>query len=220
VPSKAADPGSRGSAEGWLDAAYKNLIESGVDSVRIALLSERLKLSRTSFYWFFQDRDAVLKALLERWRSKNTRNLIRQTQVYAESINEAILNVFDCWLNPELFDSEFEFSVRTWAQQSSDVSQEIAAADKVRLQGLRDMFIRFDYKELAADVRARTIYLTQIGYISMQASETLATRMGRIPSYVEIFTSIPPTQGELQRFFARHGYCDPRERRKSPKYVR
>ena len=206
--TKAAEPVVRGSFDGWLDAAYDSLIRSGVDSVRIMPLSQRVKLSRTSFYWFFRDRDALLKALLERWKSKNTHNLVQQTEAYAESISEAILNVFDCWLDQRLFDSRFEFAVRNWAQRSSDVATEIFSADNTRLEALKDMFIRFGYKPLAADVRSRTIYLTQIGYISMQTSETLATRMARIPSYVEIFTATPPTRRELDRFFARHGHSD------------
>ncbi|HKR85747.1 MAG TPA: TetR/AcrR family transcriptional regulator [Terriglobales bacterium] len=203
-----ADAGGRGSFDGWLKAAYDSLIRNGVDSVRIMPLSQRVKLSRTSFYWFFKDRDALLRALLERWKSKNTANLILQTEAYAESITEAILNVFDCWLDQRLFDSRFEFAVRNWAQRSDDVAAEIAEADEQRIEALKAMFIRFGYKPLAADVRARTIYLTQIGYISMQTAETLGTRMARIPNYVEIFTSTPASRRELDRFFARHGYSD------------
>jgi len=220
VRTKATDPVLRGSLEGWLGAAYDSLIESGVESVRIVPLSERLNLSRTSFYWFFESRDSLLKALLERWRSKNTQNLVRQSEAYAESITEAILNVFDCWLDPQIFDSKFEFAVRNWAQQSDEVAGEIAAADNTRLEALINMFTRFGYKPLAADVRARTIYLTQIGYISMQTSETLATRMARIPSYVEIFTATPPTQRELDRFFSRHGYSESSPKQKVLKRAR
>lgn len=204
--TKIAESGPRGSMEGWLEAAYDLLLESGIDSVRIMPLSERLSLSRTSFYWFFKTREALLDAILDRWKSKNTHNLVRQTEAYAESITEGILNVFDCWLDPQLFDSKFEFAVRNWAQQSPEVAREIAAADAARLDALAKMFVRFDYDPLAADVRARTIYLTQIGYISMQASEQLATRMARIPAYVEIFTGTPPARRELDRFHARHGY--------------
>ncbi len=215
--TKAAEAMVRGSSDGWLDAAYDSLIRSGVDSVRIMPLSQRVKLSRTSFYWFFKDRDALLKALLERWKSKNTRNLVQQAEAYAESISEAILNVFDCWLDQRLFDSRFEFAVRNWAQRSGDVASEIVAADNTRLEALKDMFIRFGYKPLAADVRSRTIYLTQIGYISMQTSETLSMRMARIPSYVEIFTATPPARRELERFFARHGYSETTSRSRHAK---
>lgn len=198
----------RGSPAAWLDAAYQTLIENGVDSVRIAALSERLRLSRTSFYWFFEDRDALLKAVRERWKEKNTHNLIQRSQAYAASITEAILNVFDCWLDPRLFDSRFEFAMRNWALRASEVAEEIAAADAARIAALKAMFIRFGYEKLPADVRARTIYLTQIGYISMQTVDSLATRMARIPDYVEIFTAERPTRQELERFFARHGYAE------------
>ena len=190
----------------WIDAAFEGFIESGVDAVRIMPLAKKLNLARTSFYWFFKDRDELWAALIARWRTKNTGNLVAQTEAYAESINEAILNVFDCWHNPDLFDSRFEYAIRSWALQSPEVSGEISAADGIRIQALTDMFVRFDFSQHAADVRARTIYLTQIGYISMRTNETNSDRMKRIPEYVEIFTGQAPERRELERFFARHGY--------------
>ena len=215
--SNMAEAGWRGSAEAWLDAAYEILIESGVDAVRIVPLSKKLKLSRTSFYWFFKDREALLTALLEKWRAKNTGNLAKQSGCYAESITEAIFNVFDCWLDPALFDSKFEFAIRSWAQQSPKVAAAMRAADAIRIQALTDMFIRFKYESLAADVRARTIYLTQIGYISMKTKEDLATRMARIPDYVEIFTGSAALPRELERFHARHGFIPAGAARRVPK---
>jgi len=202
--AKSGEPSMRGSADAWLDAAYQNLVETGIDAVRILPMADRVNLSRTSFYWFFTDRESLLAALLERWREKNTTNLVKQSQAYAESIAEAILNVCDCWLNSELFDSKFEFAVRNWAQQSEGVAAEIVAADEIRLSALKKMFVRFDFDVLAADVRARTIYLTQIGYISMKTIETQETRLARIPSYVEIFCGQRPTDREFERFTARH----------------
>jgi hypothetical protein len=143
--------------------------------------------------------------LINQWRAKNTGNLIKQADCYAESISEAILNVFDCWLNAELFDSQFELSVRAWAQQSAKISREINIADEARLAALRRMFSRFGFAALAADVRARTLYLTQIGYISLKAKEDFDTRMGRIGEYVAVFGAAPQRR-ELDRFFSRHGY--------------
>ena len=195
---------TRGSAEGWLTGAYQALIELGVDAVRISLLSQRLSLARTSFYWFFKDRDALLAALIEKWRAKNTRNFISRTEAYAESIEEATFNVFDCWLDPELFDSKFEFAMRNWALGSDDVRVQIDRADSARIAALKDMFTRFHYDPMSADVRARTIYLTQIGYISMKTREDLPTRMARMPHYVEIFTGRAPAKASTERFFARH----------------
>jgi AcrR family transcriptional regulator len=195
-----------GSIELWLHAAYELLLESGVEAVRIMPLAKRLRLSRTSFYWFFDDRDSLLAALLERWRTKNTGNLVRQAECYAESLPEAVLNVFDCWFDDRLFDSPLEFAVRSWAQQSGRVAGEVVAADADRLRALTSMFVRFDCDRLEADVRARTVYLTQLGYISQQAPEERGVRMRRIGRYIEIFAGIAAEPRELERFFARHGY--------------
>jgi len=202
------ETGWRGSREAWLSGAYEALLESGVEAVRIMPLAKRLKLSRTSFYWFFSDRQEVLDALVALWRDKNTGNLIKQSKAYAESVAEAILNVFDCWLDRTLFDSPLEYAMRSWALQSAGIAAEIVAADDKRITAMTHMFIHHGYAELEADVRARTIYLTQIGYISMNTRETLATRMHRIPKYVEIFTGRVPAKQELDRFFARHGYTE------------
>ncbi|WP_042776068.1 TetR/AcrR family transcriptional regulator [Sinorhizobium fredii] len=200
------DSGWRGSQEGWLEAAYESLLEAGVDSVKILPLAKKLNLSRTSFYWFFKDREELLAALIGRWRDKNTGNIVRQSEAYAESLAEAMLNVFDCWLNKDLFDSKFEFAVRSWALQSDDILAEVQQADQVRLEALKRMFVRFGHSDITADVRARTTYLVQIGYISMQTQEDIAVRMKRIPEYIAIYTGQVPEQRELDRFFSRHGY--------------
>ena len=131
---------------------------------------------------------------------------VRIAEQHAESLAEAMLNVFDCWLNEEIFDSKFEFAVRSWALQSDDLLAEVRQADQIRLEALKRMFMRFGHAENTADVRARTTYLVQIGYISMQSNEDIALRMKRIPESLAIYTGQVPQQRELDRFFARHGY--------------
>lgn len=204
---KAQDTGWRGSPEGWLEAAYDALKESGIDAVRVMPLAKRLGLSRTSFYWFFEDREQLLAALLSRWRDTNTGGLIRQSESYAESISEAILNVYECWLNPQLFDSQFEFAVRSWALQSNEVAAEVCVVDEHRMNALASMFRRFGYDNHSADARARTIYLTQIGYITMNTTEEITVRFDRIPHYLSIFTGKLPKQRELDRFYGKFGYA-------------
>ncbi|CDM62671.1 transcriptional regulator (plasmid) [Rhizobium favelukesii] len=200
------DSGWRGSQDGWLEAAYDSLLESGVDSVKILPLAKKLNLSRTSFYWFFKDREELLSALVSRWRDKNTGGIVKQSEAYAESLAEAMLNVFDCWLDQTLFDSKFEFAVRSWALQSEEIQAEVHNADRTRMEAIATMLRRFGLPANSADVRARTTYLVQIGYISMQSNESIAVRMKRIPEYIAIYTGEIPARRELDRFYARHGY--------------
>lgn len=198
------DTGWRGSPEGWLEAAYEALIDGGIDAVKIMPLAQRLRLSRTSFYWFFKDREALLAALLDRWDQRTTQLLIAAASAYAETQAEAILNVIGCFLPPESFDARLEFAVRSWALQDARVMERLHAADELRLAALRDLLTAWGHAALDADVRARTIYLVQIGYISMQQHEPLALRLERIPAYVQIYGGIRPEPRELARFHARH----------------
>jgi AcrR family transcriptional regulator len=200
------ESGWRGSQEGWLEAAYESFLDSGVDAVKILPLAKKLNLSRTSFYWFFKDREELLAALLARWRDKNTGGIVNRSEAYAETLAEAMLNVFDCWLDQKLFDSKFEFAVRSWALQSEEILDEVRKADQTRMSAIAAMFRRFGVSETSADVRARTTYLVQIGYISMQSEETIDVRMKRIADYIAIYTGEVPQQRELDRFFARHGH--------------
>lgn len=194
----------KGKAEDWLDAAYTLLIKSGVDSVKIQPLAKALGTSRTSFYWFFKDREALLNQLIQRWKASNTEALIQQTERYADTVVEAMLNVFDCWLDERLFDAEFEYAIRNWAMQDSAVAREVASADERRLEALTTMLIRFGYPPHEAGVRARTTYLTQIGYISMHTQESKAVRIGRVAEYVQVFTGQPCKRHDLERFVSRH----------------
>jgi AcrR family transcriptional regulator len=196
--------GWRGSEDLWLDAAYEMLVETGVDSVKVMPLAKALKLSRTSFYWHFEDREALLAALIRRWKEKNTGNLVAQTKLYAETITEAVFNLFDCWIVPELFDARLDFAIRNWAQAAPELKQTLEAADLERVAAIRAMFTRFDFDDERAEVRALTIYYTQVGYISMMVDEPLPGRIKRMPAYVESFTGQAPTASEIARFMARH----------------
>ncbi|MEH6824607.1 MAG: TetR/AcrR family transcriptional regulator [Motiliproteus sp.] len=196
--------GWRGSVDLWLDEAYKMLVESGVESVKVMPLAKALNMSRTSFYWHFEDREALLDALIRRWEKQNTGNLIAQTEVYAETITEAVLNLFDCWVNPALFDSRMDFAIRNWAQQSPALKKRLEQTDQDRITAIRDMFSRFGFDEEQADIRAHTVYYTQVGYISMMVDEPVSERLRRMPVYVENYAGSYPTESEIARFIARH----------------
>lgn len=199
-----AERGWRGTPDLWLDAAYAMLVESGVEAVKVMPLADRLGLSRTSFYWHFPDREALLAGLVTRWQAKNTGNLVARCEAPAATITEALLNLFDCWYDDALFDSRLEFAMRTWALTDAPVAAAMSAADAGRVAAITALFRRFGYSETEADTRARTLYLTQVGYIALRSDESLEVRMGRNPAYVLTFCGTAPTDAEMAAFRARH----------------
>ena len=199
------DSGWRGSTDLWVTAAYEALIDQGIDAVKIQILGARLNLSRTSFYWHFKDRAALLAALIGMWDDRTTRPLVAATRAYAETETEAMLNLIGCFLSDAAFDSRLEFAVRGWALQDAAVRDRLQTVDAERLAALRALLERWGHAPDEADVRSRTIYLTQIGYISMLTQEPLELRLARVPAYVEIFCGKRPAANELARLRAQLG---------------
>lgn len=198
--------GWRGSREGWIEAAYQALVREGIDAVKILPLAEHLKLSRTSFYWFFKDRGELLAALAQIWAERTTVPLIAAASAFAETGTEAMLNVIGCFLRADTFDSRLEFAVRGWGLKDPAILALVTRADSDRLAALAAMLERWGHGPEDADVRARTVYLAQIGYISMRVEETIEIRLTRVPHYVEIYTGRAPAPRELTRFHAGFGF--------------
>lgn len=196
---------STGTEAAWLEAAYTMLTETGVDTVKIMPLAKRLGVSRTSFYWHFTDREALLDAMIRRWEEKNTGNLVARTEAYAESIAEALFNLFDCWLDADLFDSRLELAIRNWAHNDPALQARLDQEDAKRKEAMAAMFLRFGFAREQAEVRALTMLYTQVGYIAMEIEEDPVQRMERMPDYIEVYTGQRPTPREIDRFRARHG---------------
>ncbi|WP_027235649.1 TetR/AcrR family transcriptional regulator [Leisingera caerulea] len=192
------------SEEDWLAAAYEVLTESGVEAVKVMPLAKRLGVARTSFYWHFKDREELLEAMVRRWEERNTGNLVARTEAYAESIAEAMFNLFDCWIDPGLFDARLDLAIRNWARNDCRLQERLDLADARREQAMTDMFIRFGYAEADALIRARAMIYTQIGYISMQVHESTEYRISLMPGWIEVFTGTRPAQRDLDRFLSRH----------------
>ena len=198
-------PSPASSRDAWLSAAYDALTEGGVEAIKIMPLAKRLGAARSGFYWHFKDREALLEAMIRHWEDKNTGNLITRCEAYAETICEAMLNLFDCWLDDGLFDGRLDLAIRNWARVDQALGGRLAAADSRRMKAVQAMFARYGFAPEEAEVRALTAIYTQIGYLSMNVSEDRTLRMSRVRTYVEVFTGCIPTASELARFFARHG---------------
>lgn len=94
--------------------------------------------------------------------------------------------------------------MRTWSLTDPAVEAAMTEADSTRIAAITALFRRFGYPDTEADTRARTLYLTQVGYIALRSSESFDVRMGRIPAYVLTFSGVAPSPAEVAAFRDRH----------------
>ena len=202
--SKPTSPRPRGSRDLWLDAALDLLVSSGIDAVKIMPLARAVDQTRTGFYWYFKDLGALHDAMVETWEARNTGQIQARCEAPARTVNTALFNLMDCWLDPTLFDARLDLAIRNWARNDATLAARLDAADNARIAAVHDMFLRFGYSREQADVRSLTVIYTQVGYLSMEVEEDPVARLNRVPHYVEMFSGQPPTQAEIAEFMARH----------------
>lgn len=174
--------------EDWLNIARNVLVDEGVGEIKILTLAEKLGVSRSSFYWYFENRRDLLEALLQGWEARNTKTLVSKCGQQSRTISEAACNFFRCFVDTSQFDHGLDFAVREWARRDLAVRARIDLADQTRLQAVTGMFLRHGYDPYDAECRARILYYMQIGYHALDVRESIDVRLRRVEGYLKGFT--------------------------------
>lgn len=184
----------------WLNAARDVLVTEGAANVKVLPLSNRLGVSRSSFYWYFKNRNDLLAALLEEWETRNTARIVTQCEAPAENITEALCNFFRCFVDARQFDTGLDFAIREWSRREVSVRKLVDQADQTRLHAVTQMYVAQGYDPADADARARILYYMQLGYHALEVKEDMDTRMSRVAAYIEGFTGQPADTKALKDF--------------------
>ncbi|AZV76890.1 TetR/AcrR family transcriptional regulator [Parasedimentitalea marina] len=184
----------------WLNVAMDVLISHGVEQVKVLALAERMAVSRSSFYWYFKSRQDLLDALLKTWEQTNTAGMVGQATVAAETITAAVLNVWRCTADPELFNTALDFAVRDWARRSGPVRHLLDQSDARRVEALTQMFQRYDFPDVEALARAKALYYMQLGYDMAGLNESGDYRLRMTAEYLKVFTGCEALPEELEEF--------------------
>ncbi len=186
----------------WLNVAMDVLISHGVEQVKVLALADRMAVSRSSFYWYFKSRQDLLDTLLKTWEQTNTAGLVGQAGATAETVTAAVLNVWRCTANPELFNTALDFAVRDWARRSGPVRSLLDRSDARRVEALTQMFQRYKFTNSEALARAKVLYYMQLGYDMAGLNESGSYRLTMTPEYLKVFTGRDPAPGEMEEFTA------------------
>lgn len=186
LDAKADDHDTLSTAD-WIVEARAILIRDGVEAVKIDRIARECGVTRGGFYWRFKNRDELLDALLEDWRTSNTLPLLKAL-AGPGSMAERFERAARLWIDERDFDPRLDSAIRNWAQSSPKVAEEISKTDAVRIHAFRDFFLEAGYPADEALVRARIVYFHQIGYYTLQMKEELGERQRLSQTYFKILT--------------------------------
>jgi AcrR family transcriptional regulator len=190
---------TKATRQDWIDAALTALDTEPIDQIRILGLAGGMGVSRSSFYWYFDNPEELRNELLMLWEH-NTTSIVERAGRKTETIVAACLGVFECWADHRLYRSVLDLSVREWGRRDAQIATRVADADRARLEALVEMFQRHEFDPVEAKVRARLLYHSQVGYYAVNTDEPISERLRLLPTYLVAMTGQHGTKAEIAAF--------------------
>jgi len=158
APRTQLDPGS------WINAAIDVLASDGIAGLRVEVLAKRCGVTKGSFYWHFRDRQALLDAVLERWREGRIRDIEKTTAGLPGAEVDQLHHVIEVYgASRNRKGMAIELAIRDWARHDSHAAAVVEAVDLYRLECTQRLFIAHGLSEAEAKSRSLLLYACVFG---------------------------------------------------------
>ncbi len=193
---------SRLTADDWVAAGLKALVESGVGAVKILPMAQGMGVTRGSFYWHFKSRDDLLNRLLDAWEARNTAAIVEAAAAPGTLVDRYVA-LSRLWLGWSDFDPRLDVAVRDWGHSDPAVLKRLKAANERRLAAVVEMIESEGHGLAMTRRRAQTLYGMQMGW--HDDGEAPADGRGESSAaYFEIFLGRAPSPSERKAIVAGH----------------
>src|SRR4051794_38001950 len=145
----------------WIDAGLRALAAGGPDAVRVEPLAKALGVTRGGFYWHFEDRRALLEAMLETWERRSTDEVLERVEREGGDPRDKVLRAGLLTFSADLL--PIDLAVRDWARRDAAVAERLRRVDNRRMAYLRALIGAFEPDPDAVEARSLLAFSLAIG---------------------------------------------------------
>jgi len=178
--------GTRLTRDAWLAKALEVLSREGNSKLRVERISRDLNISKGSFYWHFESRDAFLHAIVEYWHELYTKSVKKRVETAGGSARERLRLVLSLALEENL--SAHDFAFDGWASHEHSIAVRIHGVYQYRWRYIRSLFVEAGFTGPELELRTRSF----LGFMKFQPK--VASTKGRkispalLDRWIEFFT--------------------------------
>jgi len=151
----------------WLAAALDLLIREGVGQVKISRLCEELRVTKGSFYWHFEDINALMNALADHWKTTQVEALRGLADIENIPADQRLEQMAGMLVERNW---SVEAAIREWALRNDEVAKSVRELDRRIFDLVREALIELNLREEDARLRAGLLVYAGIGFIHGHAS--------------------------------------------------
>jgi AcrR family transcriptional regulator len=128
---------TRTTRDAWVDAGLSALAEGGPDAVRVDTLAQALGVTRGGFYHQFDDRQALLDALLDTWETRSADEVLERVEREGGDARSKVTKAGLLTFSEELL--PIDLAIRDWARRDEAVAERLRRVDNRRMDYLRTL---------------------------------------------------------------------------------
>jgi AcrR family transcriptional regulator len=155
-------PPTRTPPSRWIDEGLRALAAGGPDAVRIEPLAQALGVTRGGFYWHFEDRQALLGEMLDRWERMSIDEVIDRIEREGGEARARLRRLFAlAATSGELL--KIDLAIRDWSRREPAVTERLRRVDNRRMTYLRSLFAAFCADDDEVEARCTIVMALFVG---------------------------------------------------------
>jgi AcrR family transcriptional regulator len=149
----------------WIAAGLRALAAGGPDAVKVEPLAQALGVSKGGFYWYFDNRDALLAEMLDSWETEMVAEVIERVEAEGGDGRTRLRTLFGIADSGEGMTATIttDLAIRDWARRDPAVAERLRRVDNRRMDYLRSLYAEFCADDDEVEVRATMTFALWIG---------------------------------------------------------
>ena len=171
----------------WHRAAMELLRTRGIGGVRVLTLAKRLRVSRGSFYWHFEDRQDLLTSMLDWWDRQMTDTVIELGKAGHTSPQKRLMTIAEHLLTTDL--NRYDSAVRSWAHSDKKANKALRRVLRKRLDYVSGLFEEIGFTPAEARARGDLLAVYLMSESAIHMDESLDSRLRLVRRQVRLLSS-------------------------------
>lgn len=158
-------PKIKATKQDWIYLGYKLFSEQGITGIIVEKMSKKLKVNKSSFYWYFKTKEDFITEIISYWISENTHQIIAITES-GESGEERFSKLIKLAFKKDQY-LDFIFFLKRYAKKKKSIQFMIDEIDNQRIEYTKQILIEMNFTKTEAEQKSLLFYKYLIGYHEM-----------------------------------------------------
>jgi len=148
--------------EQWIEAGIANFARNGLDGLVIEKMASALGCSKSSFYWYFDNRQHYIARIVERWVELSTLEIMQRPSGPGSAdvqLTELLARMFSATRK-----GDFLFYFRKLAGDDPVFREKLETVERMRMQYAEGLIGRLGMDPAAAEQKAHLLYHYYLGW--------------------------------------------------------